>query len=285
MRKVNVQNLLSYVPVHITLRFGETNLGVGTAFFYTHEGQDYLITNWHNVSGRDPQNYSLLSKEAGIPDNIVLRLPYLEALEDGTLVIKWLPSALNLYNDKDQTLPAWWEHPQHGSDVDVVAIRIRRPSETKSIPANNEVLDLEKLQFEPGMDVFVLGFPLGISGGGRFPIWKRGSIASEPDAHIDNLPKMYIDTATRQGMSGAPVYAQETGVWVPEGKTLHDFEHVAFGKGYRFLGIYSGRILGSDPLHAQLGIVWKEEAILDIIRSEKTGIPSNELTSKSTEAS
>jgi hypothetical protein len=282
MRKVNIQSCFSYVPIHITLRFEETDLGVGTAFFYTYEGQDYLITNWHNVSGRRPWDYSLISTEAGIPTNLLLRIPYSGTLEDGTPVIEWLPKILNLYDDNDRIVPGWWEHPQHGSDVDVVAIHIQRPSDAKSIPANDEVLHLIRLQFDPGMDVFVLGFPLGISGGGRLPIWKRGSIASEPDAHIDNLPKLYIDTATREGMSGAPIYAQETGVWSLEGKTLHDFEDVVSGKGYRFLGIYSGRILGSDPLHAQLGIVWKEEAILDIIRSEKTGISSYELTSKPT---
>jgi hypothetical protein len=83
-------------------------------------------------------------------------------------------------------------------------------------------LPLDKLSLTPGMDVFVLGYPRGISGGGRFPLWKRGSIASEPDVNIDNLPMMYIDTATREGMSRAPVYAQEVGFWAPGGKKFPD---------------------------------------------------------------
>jgi hypothetical protein len=89
-----------------------------------------------------------------------------------------------------------------------------------------------------------------------------------------NLPKLYIDSATREGMSGAPVYAQESGFWLPKGKTLP--EDGCFGKGYCFLGIYSGRV-GEDSFLAQLGVVWKEEAILDIIRAKQIGVSSFEL--------
>lgn len=63
-------------------------------------------------------------------------------------------------------------------------------------------------------------------------------------------------------MSGAPVYAQEVGCWIPEG-TERPEDHV-LGKGRRFLGIYSGRV-GDDPFQAQLGIVWKPSAIDEII--------------------
>jgi hypothetical protein len=178
---------------------------------------------------------------------------------------------LTLYEDAERHRPIWWEHPKHGSTVDAVAIEMGEVPTTKIVPANAESLGLEHLLLTPGMDVFVLGYPMGISGGGRFPIWKRGSIASEPDVHIDDLPKMYVDTATREGMSGAPVYAQESGVWAPEGKT--DFKDWILGKGNRFIGVYSGRV-GDDPFLAQLGIVWKEEAIVEIIEAAHIGTSS-----------
>ena len=82
---------------------------------------------------------------------------------------------------------------------------------------------------------------------------------------------MYIDTATREGMSGAPIYAQESGFWAPEGKKLP--EDGVFGKGHRFIGIYSGRV-GNDPFFAELGIVWKEEAIQEIIAAARAGTSS-----------
>lgn len=277
MRPSKIQNNISFVPIHITSKYEEIDLATGTAFFYTYEGQDYFITNWHNVTGRRPWDHSCISKDAAIPDNLVIRVPYEESLEGGGRGFKWVPRVLKLYEDDDRIEPVWWEHPEYGSDVDVVAVKIGGLSETNAVVANAESLELELLQLVPGMDVFVLGFPRNISGGGRLPIWKRGSIASEPDINIDNLPKLYIDTATREGMSGAPVYAQESGFWAPEGKTL--LEDGVFGKAHRFIGIYSGRV-GNDPFAAQLGVVWKEEAIQEIIRSKKIGIASSELTKK-----
>ena len=54
-----------------------------------------------------------------------------------------------------------------------------------------------------GMDVFILGYPFG-SGPPAFPVWKRGSIASEPDLVKTTNGYYLIDTASRPGMSGSP---------------------------------------------------------------------------------
>jgi hypothetical protein len=143
---------------------------------------------------------------------------------------------------------------------------------TNAVSANAESLELDKLSLTPGMDVFVLGYPLGLSGGGRFPLWKRGSIASEPDVDIDDLPKMYIDTATREGMSGAPVCMPKK-LGSGRRKERNFPMGAMFGKGHRFIGIYSGRV-GDDPFLAQLGIVWKEEAIQEIIAGAHSGTSS-----------
>ena len=271
MRVSTIQHELTHVPIHITTRFEDAELGIGTAFFYSFDGKDYLITNWHIVTGRYPLDNSVISSTGGIPDNLVVRLPYQEELESGVNIRKWVPKILKLYKDADRQEPIWLEHPVHGCRVDAIAIEIEELSTTRAVQANAESLDLSNLRLFPGMDVFVLGYPRGISGGGRFPLWKRGSIASEPDIHIDDLPKMYIDTATREGMSGSPVFAQESGLWAPEGAKLP--EGGVFGKANRFLGVYSGRV-GDDPFLAQLGIVWKEEAVSDILESKHSGASS-----------
>jgi hypothetical protein len=61
-----------------------------------------------------------------------------------------------------------------------------------------------------GAEVFVLGYPRGVTSTGVFPIWKRASIASEPQSSVslegteyNNL--FYIDGLTKTGMSGSPV--------------------------------------------------------------------------------
>lgn len=40
---------------------------------------------------------------------------------------------------------------------------------------------------------------------GVFPVWKRGSIASEPLFNINLGPAILVDAVTRRGMSGSPV--------------------------------------------------------------------------------
>jgi hypothetical protein len=186
--------------------------------------------------------------------------------------VQWRPAILELYKGE---IPIWYEHPEHGYKVDVVAIPLDGLEETKIIAANNkEKLDLENFTLRPSLDAFVLGYPLGITGGGKLPIWKRASIATEPDIDLENLPKFLIDTATREGMSGSPVYAQENGFFIPEDKPGMD--NAIIGEGRRFVGIYSGR-LGSDTFQAQLGIVWKEMAIVEIITGKMHGKSSFEI--------
>ena len=195
-------------------------------------------------------------------------IPYQGIGDAGQTRRFWVDVIVPLYEDEEMRKPSWWEHPSHGPSIDAVAIKIEKPEKSIIVSANSESLDLDNIRLIPGLDVFVLGYPEGISGGGRLPIWKRGSIATEPDVHIDDLPKMLIDTATRRGMSGSPIYAQESGLWAPEGATLK--EGGMFGKGLRFLGLYSSRV-GNDEFLAQIGIVWKEEAIKDIVQSRCRG--------------
>lgn len=208
---------------------------------------------------------------AALPDSLVVRMAY-SGIKGDIPFRQWIPKVLRLYDDDSNQSPIWFEHPTHGSAVDAVAIPIEDLEQTAAVAANAESLELSRLKLSPGMDAFVLGYPRGISGGGRFPIWKRGSIASEPDVDIDGLPKFFIDTATREGMSGSPVYAQESGLWAPEGGKLPG--DGVFGKGERFVGVYSGRILADDPFLAQLGLVWKEQAIIEIIEGRKIGASS-----------
>jgi hypothetical protein len=75
MKVSKISHSLTYVPIHITIRFGDIELGIGTAFFYSVEGKDYLITNWHNVSGRRPWDEKLISKDGAIPNNLLVRIP------------------------------------------------------------------------------------------------------------------------------------------------------------------------------------------------------------------
>lgn len=269
MKTPKLSQGLSKVPLHITLKFNKQALAVGTGFIYRNDQLSYLITNWHNLSGRSNITGEPLHSARGVPNEIVIRLPKANEYPDGRLGIEWKPITFPLY-DEDIEKPNWYEHPNFGCKVDVVALPISFSDDFWIFPLNEIQNEFDlNIPLEPGMDVFILGFPKGMSGGGRFPIWKRGSIATEPDFDQDNLPKLLIDSATREGMSGSPVIAQYTGVWNQK-KSDGSGEEKVVGSGRRFLGIYSGR-LGGDEFEAQLGIVWKASVVEEIIEGQKTG--------------
>lgn len=118
-----------------------------------------------------------------------------------------------------------------------------------------------------GDDAFVLGYPLGIEGGFGFPIWKRASVASEPDIDLDGLPRLLIDASTRKGMSGSPVIVVQSGVMRTPGA---DGSEYTLGRGSKFLGVYSGR-MADDPMGASLGYVWKGRVIDEILDGRVKG--------------
>ena len=106
--------------------------------------------------------------------------------------------------------------------------------------------------------------PLGLTKQGVFPIWKRGSFASEPKLQADELPIFLIDTATNEGMSGSPVFIRTRGALLENGDTVGDGIHT------RFIGVYSGRY-GDDEFKAQLGRAWHRMIIDQVIDERVRG--------------
>jgi hypothetical protein len=254
----------STVTSRLRLFYRNTELGVGTGFFTKYGSQLYLITNWHVVSGRNFQTREHLSKELALPD----RLKYTAGCR-GHLG-EWMDVDCMLYEDSESSEqpenPVWLEHAAHGYGVDVVAIPITLPEDAE-VSTIDRVNTVPRMRITVSRDVFVIGYPKGISGYRGFPIWKRASIANEPDIQHDGLPKLLVDTATREGMSGAPVVAIADGEFDVEGMSP---PYRPPGRVYRFIGVYSGR-LGKGEMEAQLGIVWKAQAIDEIVQVPTRG--------------
>ncbi len=244
--------------------------GSATGFLYRHAGNLYFITNWHVVTGVDPT--TMMPVDSGGPSPEVMVFHYKQTVdENGTPIpppapaIANTPKQLELYKAGS---PIWFEHSTR-QNVDVVAFKLTQSDFTAfaNVPVN-EVDQSPALQVAAGMDCFVLGYPEGMIGPGRTPIWKRGSVASEPLYNWRNKICFLIDTATRKGMSGSPVIARHSGILkTSTGPELGPDDVI--GTVTKFTGIYSGRIGDDDLLSVQLGIVWKPE-ILDDILSEKT---------------
>lgn len=256
-KKVDI-NQLSYTSIPITLYFKETQqkLASATGFIYERRKKFYLITNWHNVTGLNPITKEQIGQRGGIPDVVVLTLQIQKEP-----FIKWAHFPISLY-DEDKNAD-WLVHPEHKESVDVVAIELEFEDDFKGLLKPINKIRFDEFKLEISDDVFILGFPYELKGGGHFPIWKRGSVATEPDINYEGLPKMFVDTASRPGMSGSPVIFRRTGIHGTVNGEVKDDSII--GTIQNFVGIYSGRVLGKTELEAQLGIVWKEEVIDEII--------------------
>ncbi|MBI2280697.1 MAG: trypsin-like peptidase domain-containing protein [Bacteroidetes bacterium] len=251
-------DLFSQTSYFLECKKDDTILAKGTCFFIKREDKFYLITNWHNATGQNPLDKTYLGQYAINPNKFVVKV------FKNQQAMEWTDLEVMLVDSNNNKL--WLEHPVYAEKVDVIAIEV-------NIPSDKLVLDIERFiepfnedtNVEIKDDVFVLGFPFGLKAGGNLPIWKRASIASEPVLNIDDLPKIYVDTATRPGMSGSPViYKEKRPVIITD--TNPNFATKVSRHFMKFIGIYSGRIGSNDELSAQLGIVWKSEAIEEIIK-------------------
>ena|SRR6266851_1718428 len=103
----------------------------------------------------------------------------------------------------DDNKPLWLIRPGRNVDIAVVPLPIDPNDPVVNLHPINKLTTTDLGVFI-GLDVFVLGYPFGLEPPG-YPVWKRGSIASEPDLVRKTYDYLLVDTASRPGMSGGPV--------------------------------------------------------------------------------
>ncbi|MBG6100173.1 S1-C subfamily serine protease [Micromonospora vinacea] len=234
-------------------------LGTGTGFVVEHGNRPYLITNYHVVAGRSPIDGQPRHRSGAVPDK--LRVSYLLPPMPGRLF--W-EERYETVLDVEEDRALWLEHPTHGRLVDVVAVPLANSAGTELRPYDL-LGGAPEIMVGPSDGVSIVGFPFGITGGGRFAIWTRGFIASERDVDFHDLPRFLIDARTRPGQSGSPVIAYSAGGMT----SMADRSTAIFdGPVTNLLGIYSGRI----NEQSDLGIVWKVRAIKEILAAQKPGV-------------
>lgn len=248
---------ISLTTHHLHMGFNDEILAHGTGFIYKKDDNYFLVTNWHNVSGKHPDTGKHLSGHLGEPN--VIYTYFREQSNPGNGHKEIIP----LYSDDEMQNPVWKEHPVHGHKVDVVAIPLPLDLVAKYefFPINDIQFDYEYKE-EVADESFIIGYPFEDLTYLGLPIWKKASIASEPDVNLLQLPMMYVDTATRSGLSGSPVIMQRIGIHGVVNGVFNNESSI--GRIRNFIGIYSGRV-GKDEFKAQLGIVWKSKVIDEIL--------------------
>jgi hypothetical protein len=236
----------------IEMRFNGQVLSTGTAFVCPSPVGPVLLTNRHNVTGRDQNTGKPLSATMGTPNKVVVMH------NRNGIPGQWVPRLEPLYSGD---APRWDEHPTLGPKADFVALRLTQLVDVELLPYDPSKPGVN-LALTPADPVSVIGFPFGLTAGGVFGVWATGFLASEPAVDFDNLPVQLIDCRTRPGQSGSPVIAHRNGGMVAlEGGSSAAYNGPVAG----FLGIYSGRI----NKESDIGIVWKASAIQQLLTSLK----------------
>jgi hypothetical protein len=253
-------NPLSFCSVRIEFIGSDTDARTtGTGFFVAKDEETWLVTAGHNVTGRhadsgdplEPWDYGL------VPQRAEIAFLFADSV-GGERLIRTEPRGLALF-DADGC-SAWKYHPG-GLRHDVVAVRVEGlPPETLNRPANDPTLDsLRDFEVAAGEDAFILGYPL--VGERHLPLWKRATVATE--LSIDRS-YFHVDSATRPGLSGGPVFARHSGYLgdpVNPGRS-------GWGVFFRFIGVYTGRVLHTDTeFQAQVGRVFKIATLDAVIAS------------------
>jgi len=156
-----------------------------------HQYNVYLVTNRHVIANHTSITMRINAQKANDP---VQDLPIPLKNPDGT--------------------DAWFSHPDPSIDISV--IRLNGPYlrdhglSTSFFPADQTIADkakLKEIEMSVGEGVFVLGFPMGLSGTAQrnYVIARRGSIARISDLLDSTGSSFLIDGFIFPGNSGGPV--------------------------------------------------------------------------------
>jgi hypothetical protein len=272
-------------PFQIQMCDLQGGIGLGTAFFYEADGENFIITNWHNVAGKDPFTGEHIHEEGRTPTFMRAKWPVMRSEQDGLKYARWEAQNIEI---EDSRGPLWFEHPEFGSLCDVVAIQSDRPGNWPApahIAANK--IDETSIPTDPGLKIIVIGFPHGMSTGPGLPLMKTGALSSMPGYNVNlrgefsniggmkggiSLPILLTDVHTVPGMSGSPIFGEYSGLWDPlnlaRGGEMTDSTWI--GTSRKFLGCHSSRLWDQEE-RAGLGICYPENVILDICRSKHKG--------------
>jgi Trypsin-like peptidase domain len=239
---------LSVRPLLLIQLQGSEPIGTATGFVVAKKRKNYLITNRHVVTGRDPQTDSLIHSDKKIPDRLMI-------IYHGETLGTWVRGEEPLFDTSHKE--RWLEHRNHRG-VDVVALPIESAPPKAHIYSFDLSLSGADIMPEVAMPISIIGFPLRLTKPGSFPIWKTGHIASDPELDFGGQPLFLIDATTRSGMSGAPVVLRLSGRYRTRmGKIVMS----SSGIQTLFLGVYAGR-LSQD---SEIGRVWKPTVIEEIL--------------------
>jgi len=270
---------LSLITTPVLLLKGDELVSQGTGFYYGVNVESkvttlFLVTNHHVLTGYPP-------KEEKTPkgDNIIFYL-HKEAENPGNTKQIRIP----IFTKTNKPI---WLNSGEFPEADIAFIPI-----VSSLTADTQVFGISEdwtkgnVKIRPTSTITLVGYPYDYYDKKNcLPVWKTGSIASEPDIDFEGKPLFLVDVSAFPGMSGAPTFAIAHGAYeMAHGPTT-------VGHVQKFLGIFasmpkirenkyleeltseskSGLVLEQS---LELGHIWKAGVITEAIKN--TDIPKYE---------
>ncbi|EEV5716938.1 TPA: serine protease [Escherichia coli] len=256
---------LSLVTTMVSLNLNGVQVSQGTGFFYQsiEEQLLFLVTNYHVVTGHSPQ-----SKESPLGDSISFKV---RVKSGGSKTIE-----IPLFKNGK---PTWLQHAsKKNADIAVIPLFGDNLKDCEFEALNSGVKN-EDVYKGPTARVTLIGYPYGFhDAANMLPVWKTGSVASEPEYDFNGEKTIVLDISAFPGMSGSPAMIVAKGGYGDKDGNMYA------GNAYHFLGIYASMNMFNSELNLeqvsndakkfvthteslQLGIIWKASLIDDIVNN------------------
>jgi Trypsin-like peptidase domain len=242
----------------------------GTGFYVAHKCGEhnvlFLVTNFHVLTGSAP-----IENMPHIGDTIEFNLHISRDKPEQIKVFR-----LPLYTKEGN--PVWLTNGDNAeADLAIIPMPVDVYKDADIVNCINQNWATNKLKVRTTTRTAVVGYPYGYYDTvNSLPIWKTGSIASEPDIDFEGKKLIVLDISAFPGMSGGPVFAVAQGMYETIDGGLEG------GVINKFLGIYASmqmlnkhkfleQLINQVPVgikdqeSLQLGHVWKASLIFDTL--------------------
>jgi hypothetical protein len=259
-------------PVELLSNDGlDSVISHGTGFYWHHAGTDFVVTNWHVLSGRNPFTGDRLSEKGFFPKKV--RIYGWSLMSRGDELEMKRPSwTVDIGDDGLEIMRIPPEVNGHIVDIAAIPITMGSAMEKDLDEAGQQkfgaleprvnLMGGDRISSQAGDDCMIIGYPLAQYTGLMLPVWKRGSLATDTSMAVDQSPAFLVDAATSPAMSGSPIFRRVSGLLRLDRTT----GIIAEATGYEFVGVYAGRLESKELDRVNVGYGWfanhVEEAVL-----------------------
>jgi S1-C subfamily serine protease len=234
---------LSKCSVMLKPNKNNCNMGQGTGFIVKYKEKNYLVSNRHVLTGYDSFTGKPLSPEGDIPNVVNIRYICPEMTPK-----PWLWQGEKLYKDGN---PRWIDKKLGSEFADIAILPLDYiPNSVEIHPLEFPIMQSE-IDIAPGMPVYTIGYPAGITVGGGWPIWITGHLASDFELNHGGRPVFLINSSSEGGLSGSPVYIRS------KGET-------------QLLGVHSSTLQdmrGPNTQKTNVCVVWRSQVLQEVLDS------------------